>query len=152
MGDVIRRLVKQELQAAGHETEGHYPRFAARFCQISRHFQAMIIDVESISRKNHNISYCQGILARKLTEPVEVREGDAPTVPMASPTGDPHGSVEIVLATGHRMTAEGPFDENAVGRSTPTGHLLPRRPRPMSSPSFAFVVRGQPPEGQRDAA
>jgi hypothetical protein len=29
MGDVIRWLVKQELQAAGHETEGHYPRFAA---------------------------------------------------------------------------------------------------------------------------
>ena len=29
MGDVIRRLAKQELQAAGHETEGHYPRFAA---------------------------------------------------------------------------------------------------------------------------
>jgi phage terminase Nu1 subunit (DNA packaging protein) len=29
MGDVIRWLAKQELQAAGHEAEGHYPRFAA---------------------------------------------------------------------------------------------------------------------------
>jgi phage terminase Nu1 subunit (DNA packaging protein) len=29
LGDVIRWLVKQELRAAGHETERHYPRFAA---------------------------------------------------------------------------------------------------------------------------
>ena len=49
--------------------------------------------------------------------PVEVREDGAPTVPMARPADDPpHGRVEIVLATGHRMTVEGPFDENAVGR------------------------------------
>jgi transposase len=48
--------------------------------------------------------------------PVEVREGGAPTVPMARLAADPRGRVEIVLATGHRMTVEGPFDENAVGR------------------------------------
>ena len=48
--------------------------------------------------------------------PVEVRDDDAPTVPIASPAGDHHGRVQIVLATGHRMTVEGPFDENAVGR------------------------------------
>ena len=48
--------------------------------------------------------------------PVEVREDDAPTVPIASPAGDPHGRVQIVLATGHRMTVEGPFDGDAVGR------------------------------------
>src|SRR3954469_2945449 len=48
--------------------------------------------------------------------PVEVREDDAPTVPIASPAGDPHGRVQIVLATGHRMTVEGPFDGEAVGR------------------------------------
>ena len=29
LGDVIRWLVEEELQAAGHETEGHHPRFAA---------------------------------------------------------------------------------------------------------------------------
>jgi transposase len=32
--------------------------------------------------------------------PVEVREDDAPTVPMAPPVGGPHGRVQIVLATG----------------------------------------------------
>ena len=49
--------------------------------------------------------------------PVEVRGDDAPTVPIACPADDPpHGRVQIVLATGHRMTVEGPFDENAVGR------------------------------------
>jgi transposase len=49
--------------------------------------------------------------------PVEVREDDAPTVPMACPAHDPpHGRVEIILAIGHRMTVEGPFDEDAVGR------------------------------------
>ena len=48
--------------------------------------------------------------------PVEVREDDALTVPMASPAGGPHGRVQIVLATGHRMTVEGSFDGEAVGR------------------------------------
>jgi hypothetical protein len=38
-------------------------------CQISRHFQAMMLDIASIDRKNRNISHCQVILARKLTEP-----------------------------------------------------------------------------------
>ena len=48
--------------------------------------------------------------------PVAVREDDTPAIPMASPAGDLPGRVQIVLATGHRMTVEGPFDENAVGR------------------------------------
>ena len=48
--------------------------------------------------------------------PVEVRGDDAPTVPMASPAGGPHRRVQIVLATGHRMTVEGPFDGEAVAR------------------------------------
>ncbi len=49
--------------------------------------------------------------------PVEIRKDDAPTVPMVSPADDPpHGRVQIVLATGHRMTVEGPFDGEAVGR------------------------------------
>ena len=48
--------------------------------------------------------------------PVEVREDDAPTVPMASPAGGPHGRVQIVLATGHRMTVEGPFDGDAAAQ------------------------------------
>ena len=48
--------------------------------------------------------------------PVEVREDSAPTVPMASPASSAKGRVEIVLATGHRMTVEGPFDGEAVGR------------------------------------
>jgi transposase len=43
--------------------------------------------------------------------PLEVREDDAPTVPMAWPAeNSPHERVQIVLATGHRMTVEGPFD------------------------------------------
>ena len=49
--------------------------------------------------------------------PVEVRGDDAPTVPMACPAEDPPpGRVQIVLATGHRMTVEGPFDGDAVAR------------------------------------
>ncbi len=48
--------------------------------------------------------------------PVEIREDDAPTVPMARLAGDPPGRVQIVLATGHRMTVEGPFDGDAVAR------------------------------------
>jgi transposase len=48
--------------------------------------------------------------------PVEVRGDGAPAIPMASPAGGPHGRVQIVLATGHRMTVEGPFDGEAVGR------------------------------------
>jgi transposase len=48
--------------------------------------------------------------------PVEVREGGAPAVPMASPAGGPRGRVQIVLATGHRMTVEGPFDGDAAAR------------------------------------
>lgn len=48
--------------------------------------------------------------------PVEVREDDAPTVPMASPTGGALGRVAIVLATGHRISIDGPFDGDAVAR------------------------------------
>jgi transposase len=48
--------------------------------------------------------------------PVEVREDDALAVPMASPAGGPHGRVQIVLASGHRLTVEGPFDGETVGR------------------------------------
>ncbi len=48
--------------------------------------------------------------------PVEVGEDDAPAIPMASPAGGPPGRVQIALATGHRMTVEGPFDGEAVGR------------------------------------
>ena len=48
---------------------------------------------------------------------VDIRGGpEVPTVPMASPAGDPPGRVQIVLATGHRMTVEGPFDGETVGR------------------------------------
>lgn len=48
--------------------------------------------------------------------PVEVREDDAPAVPMASPAGGPHGRVQIVLATGHRVSIDGSFDGDAVAR------------------------------------
>src|SRR5689334_4168730 len=39
------------------------------FCQISRHFRARIPDAGTIIGQKHNISYCRGTLARKLTEP-----------------------------------------------------------------------------------
>ena len=48
--------------------------------------------------------------------PVEVREGGAPTVPMARLADGPHGRVQIVLASGHRMTVEGPFDGDAAAQ------------------------------------
>jgi hypothetical protein len=35
------------------------------FCQIWRHFQATIPNVESINGQNHNISYCRGIFGAK---------------------------------------------------------------------------------------
>src|SRR5688572_23818324 len=48
--------------------------------------------------------------------PVEVHEDDAPTVPMARLAGGSHGRVQIALATGHRMTVEGPFDGDAAAQ------------------------------------
>ena len=48
--------------------------------------------------------------------PVEIREDDAPTAPTAWLAGGPHGRVEIILATGHRMTVEGPFDGDAAAQ------------------------------------
>ena len=48
--------------------------------------------------------------------PVEVREDRARTAPMASPAGGANGRVEIVLATGHRVSVAGPFDGDAVAR------------------------------------
>ena len=48
--------------------------------------------------------------------PVDVREGDAPAVPPVSAGGGSPGRVAIVLATGHRVSVEGPFDGEAVAR------------------------------------
>src|SRR3712207_4377663 len=48
--------------------------------------------------------------------PVAVREDRAPAAPMASPAGGTQGRVEIVLATGHRVSVAGPFDGEAVAR------------------------------------
>jgi transposase len=48
--------------------------------------------------------------------PVDVRAGGAPTVSMASAGSDAHGRIEIVLASGHRMSVAGPFDGDAVAR------------------------------------
>ncbi len=45
--------------------------------------------------------------------PVQLRDGE--TLPV-SPDGDDHGRVEIVLAGGHRLTASGAFDGDAVAR------------------------------------
>src|SRR4051794_22687955 len=42
---------------------------AEGFCQISRHFRARIPGDGPIIGQKHNISYCRGTLARKLTEP-----------------------------------------------------------------------------------
>ena len=48
--------------------------------------------------------------------PIEVREDRAQSAPLASPAGGTHGRVEIVLATGHRVSVAGPFDADAVAR------------------------------------
>ncbi len=48
--------------------------------------------------------------------PVEVREDRAPAAPMASSAGGTQGRVEIILATGHRVSVAGPFDGEAVAR------------------------------------
>ena len=48
--------------------------------------------------------------------PVEVREDDVPTAPMASPAGGAHGRVAIVLVAGHRVSIDGSFDGDAVTR------------------------------------
>ncbi len=49
--------------------------------------------------------------------PVELRDGkvtEAP--PVVSPEADSSGRVEVVLACGHRLTASGTFDGEAVAR------------------------------------
>jgi transposase len=67
--------------------------------------------------KDRRYAPADAVEAAPLFLPVAVREDDAaPAMPMASPAGDPHGRVQIVLAAGHRMTVEGPFDGEAVGR------------------------------------
>jgi transposase len=48
--------------------------------------------------------------------PVQLRDGETPPVSPVSPDGDNHGRVEIVLAGGHRLTASGAFDGEAVAR------------------------------------
>ena len=45
--------------------------------------------------------------------PVEVCGDDVPVVPPVSASGDTQGRVAIVLATGHRVSVEGPFDGGA---------------------------------------
>ncbi len=49
--------------------------------------------------------------------PVQLRDGEVPTAPSVVPSeGDSLGRVEIVLAGGHRLTACGAFDGEAVAR------------------------------------
>jgi len=49
--------------------------------------------------------------------PVQLRDGEVPTAPSVVPSeGDSFGRVEIVLAGGHRLTACGAFDGEAVAR------------------------------------
>jgi transposase len=48
--------------------------------------------------------------------PVQLREGEPPAGSPVSSAGDSGGRVEIVLAGGHRLTASGAFDGEAVAR------------------------------------
>jgi transposase len=48
--------------------------------------------------------------------PVQLRAGETPPVSPVSPAGDGRSRVEIVLAGGHRLTASGAFDGDAVVR------------------------------------
>jgi len=54
--------------------------------------------------------------AAPLFLPVRVDESGGPTLPPAQSHGDADGRVEIVLAGGHRLTACGAFDGEAVAR------------------------------------
>jgi hypothetical protein len=64
-------LEAKRALGAGHPALALDPQLLVGICQISRHFQAMMLDIASIDRKNRNISHCQVILARKLTEPAD---------------------------------------------------------------------------------
>ena len=48
--------------------------------------------------------------------PVQLGDGETPPISPVSPAGDGLGRVEIVLAGGHRLTAFGAFDGEAVAR------------------------------------
>ena len=48
--------------------------------------------------------------------PVQLRDGETSLVSPVSSAGGDHGRVEIVLAGGHRLTASGAFDGDAVAR------------------------------------
>ena len=49
--------------------------------------------------------------------PVQLRAGEAPrALSMVASEGSSSGRVEIVLADGHRLTASGAFDGDAVAR------------------------------------
>src|SRR5687768_16907083 len=48
--------------------------------------------------------------------PVDVRGDDMRAVPLLPNGGDAGGRVAIILAAGHRVTLEGPFDGEAMAR------------------------------------
>src|SRR3954465_15993583 len=58
--------------------------------------------------------------------PVEIHGDDVPTARMPSPGHGTHGRIEIILATEHRLIAEGPFDAGALAK------LLSVLARPLS--------------------
>src|SRR4051812_24866028 len=138
-------------------------------CSICRETRAPGVSVAQVARRhalNANLIFkwlkdprfaaAAAIGDEPVFLPVAVREDDAPTIPMASPASDPHGRVQIVLATGHRMTVEGPFDGDAVARLlnilvrnsasvTTRARPFTRNVSPMpgmknSSPIFGFVM------------
>lgn len=48
--------------------------------------------------------------------PVDIHGAEVPTARLAFYAHGTHGRVEIVLATAHRLTIEGPFDADALAR------------------------------------
>jgi transposase len=66
--------------------------------------------------KDRRFAPADAVEAAPVFLPVEIREGSAPTPPMAFPAHGAHGRVEIVLATEHQLIVEGPFDADAVAK------------------------------------
>ncbi len=56
------------------------------------------------------------IAAEPVLLPVDVRGDDMRAVPPLPKGGDAGGRVAIILAAGHRVTLEGPFDGEAMAR------------------------------------
>src|SRR5262245_64487522 len=66
--------------------------------------------------KDRRFAPADAVEATPVFLPVEIHGSEVPTVRTESPAHGTHGRIEIVLATAHRLSVEGPFDADALAK------------------------------------